>query len=104
MTPAWSLGKVFGFEGLGPTGQRAFYRQIAQMDLKFTDEVQNRYGDVRCPVMLLWGIKDEWIPIARGRELAAMIGTRLIEIPEAGHLMQEDAPEAIVAAASRFFE
>jgi pimeloyl-ACP methyl ester carboxylesterase len=66
------------------------------MDLKFTDEVQNRYGDIRCPVMLLWGIKDEWIAIARGRELAAMIGTRLIEIPEAGHLMQEDAPGSSV--------
>ena len=88
---------------LGPVGQRAFYRQIAQMDVKFTDEVQNRYGVIRCPVMLLWGIEDAWIPVARGRELAAMIGTHLVEIPEAGHLMQEDAPEAIVAAALRFF-
>jgi pimeloyl-ACP methyl ester carboxylesterase len=40
----------------------------------------------------------------RGRELATMLGTRLIEIPEAGHLVQEDAPEAIVAAALRFFD
>jgi len=89
---------------LGPVGQRAFYRQVAQMDLKFTDEIQDRYGVIRCPVMLLWGVEDEWIPIARGRELAAMVGTRLIEIPEAGHLLQEDAPEAIVAAALRFFQ
>jgi pimeloyl-ACP methyl ester carboxylesterase len=89
---------------LGPAGRRAFYRQIAQMDLRFTDEVQDRYGNIRCPVMLLWGIRDEWIPVAQGRELAAMLGTRLIEIPEAGHLVQEDAPEAIVAAALRFFE
>ena len=88
---------------LGPTGQRAFYRQIAQMDLRFTDEIQSRYADIRCPVMLLWGLQDEWIPVARGRELASMIGTPLVEIPEAGHLMQEDAPEAIVAAALRFF-
>jgi pimeloyl-ACP methyl ester carboxylesterase len=89
---------------LGPIGQLAFYRQIAQMDLKFTDEVQNRYADIRCPVLLLWGMKDEWIPVARGRELAAMIGTSLVEIPEAGHLMQEDAPQAIVAAALHFFK
>ena len=88
---------------LGATGQRAFYRQIAQMDLKYTDEIQDRYGEIRCPVVLLWGARDEWIPVARGRELAAMIGTPLIEVPESGHLMQEDAPEAIVAAALRFF-
>ncbi len=89
---------------LGPVGQPAFYRQIAQMDLKFTDEVQGRYGDIRCPVTLLWGVKDEWIPVARGRELAVMLGTALAEIPQAGHLMQEDAPEAIVAAALHFFQ
>jgi pimeloyl-ACP methyl ester carboxylesterase len=89
---------------LGPIGQRAFYRQIAQMDLKFTDEVQDRYRDIRCPVMLLWGGKDEWLPVARGRELAAMIGVSLVEVPEAGHLMQEDAPDAILAGALRFFE
>jgi pimeloyl-ACP methyl ester carboxylesterase len=74
------------------------------MDSQFTDEIQHRYADIRCPVRGLWGLKDEWIPVARGLELAAMIGTRLVEIPEAGHLMQEDAPEAIVAAALRFFQ
>src|SRR5262249_54100620 len=58
---------------LGTTGQHAFYRQIAQMDLKFTDEVQGRYGEIRCPVRLLWGIRDDWIPIERGPELEAMI-------------------------------
>jgi pimeloyl-ACP methyl ester carboxylesterase len=90
---------------LGTVGQPAFYRQIAQMDERFTDEVEGLYGGVRCPVRLLWGAKDEWIPVERGRRLAAMIpGCSLIEIPHAGHLMQEDAPEAIVSAALRFFD
>ncbi len=89
---------------LGPVGQPAFYRQIAQMDLAYTDEVQGRYSEIRCPVRLLWGQDDEWIPLERGRELAALIpGCQLTEVPAAGHLMQEDAPEAIVAAALCFF-
>ncbi|HTW28634.1 MAG TPA: alpha/beta hydrolase [Acetobacteraceae bacterium] len=89
---------------LGATGQSAFYRQIAQMDLKYTDEVQTRYREVRCPVKLLWGAEDEWIPAERGRELAAMLQVcELIVVPGSGHLMQEDAPEAIVATALRFF-
>jgi len=58
---------------------------------------------VRCPVALLWGEDDEWIPLARGRELARKLRAPLSEIPAAGHLMQEDAPEAIVCAALRFF-
>ena len=89
---------------LGEAGQAAFYRQIAQMDQRFTDEVQERYGEVRCPVLLLWGADDQWIPLERGRELARLLpGCELIEVPGCGHLMQEDAPEAIVAAALRFF-
>jgi len=89
---------------LGPVGQAAFYRQIAQMDIKYTDAVQDRYGDIRCPVKLLWGTEDQWIPIHQGRKLASMIANcDFSEIAGSGHLMQEDAPEAILAAAMRFF-
>lgn len=89
---------------VGPDGQPAFYRQIAQMDLKYTDEVQERYGKISCPVRLLWGREDEWIPVESGRELAKMIpGCSLTEVAGSGHLMQEDMPEAITAAAIRFF-
>lgn len=89
---------------LGALGKPAFYRQIAQMDIKFTDEIQDRYSSIRCPVTLLWGTEDAWIPIERGHELAGMIpDCEFVEVPGSGHLMQEDAPEAIVAAALRFF-
>ncbi len=89
---------------LGPVGQPAFYRQIAQMDLRYTDAVQDRYPEIRCPVRLLWGEADAWIPVERGHELAAMIpDCDFSTISGAGHLVQEDAPEAVVAAALRFF-
>ena len=89
---------------LGPIGRPAFYRQIAQMDLKYTDEVQSQYGKIRCPTRLLWGTEDQWLPVERGRELAVMIpDCELTEVPGSGHLMQEDAPEVIMAAAVRFF-
>lgn len=84
---------------LGATGQAAFYRQIAQMDQRYTDEIESRYGEMRCPVRIIWGEQDGWIPVERGRELARRIaGSSLRIVPEAGHLVEEDAPEAIVAA------
>jgi pimeloyl-ACP methyl ester carboxylesterase len=90
---------------LGATGQPAFYRQIAQMDQRYTDEVQARYSNLRCPVQIVWGEQDQWIPLERGRALAAAIpGARFQMVPHAGHLVQEDAPEAIVAAALRWFD
>lgn len=88
---------------LGEAGQIAFYRQIAQMDPVFTDAVEPLYPTLRCPVQLLWGTEDRWIPIETGRRLAAMLPeARFVEVPGAGHLVQEDAPEAIVAALAGF--
>jgi pimeloyl-ACP methyl ester carboxylesterase len=34
---------------------------------------------------------------------AAFSGCALTEVPDCGHLMQEDAPEAVVSAAFAFF-
>jgi len=86
-------------------GQAAFYRQIAQMDQRYTDEIESRYGEIDCPTQILWGKKDAWIPIERGRELASRIpGAVFRPVPDAGHLVQEDAPEAIVAALFEFLQ
>ncbi|KZM50465.1 alpha/beta hydrolase [Labrenzia sp. OB1] len=90
---------------IGVEKQAAFYRQIAQMDQHYTDEIQDLYSEIRCPVQILWGEDDEWIPIERGRELHAMIpGAAFIPVPGAGHLMQEDAPEAIAFHVQAFLK
>jgi pimeloyl-ACP methyl ester carboxylesterase len=84
---------------LGEVGQPAFYRQIAQMDQAQTDEVQGDYGPMECDVRVLWGDKDDWIPFERGQEFADLIADgEITRVPNAGHLVQEDAPEAIIAA------
>lgn len=84
---------------LGASGQAAFYRQMAQMDQRYTDEIESRYGEMRCPVNIIWGEQDGWIPVERGHELARRIPeSSLRVVPEAGHLLQEDAPEALVAS------
>jgi pimeloyl-ACP methyl ester carboxylesterase len=91
--------EIYSAPWLGPVGQPAFYRQIAQMDQKFTDEVQGLYCTMDCPVTVLWGEKDKWIPFDKGVALAALISHEAcVSVPDSGHLVQEDRPEAIVAA------
>ncbi|WP_372572647.1 alpha/beta fold hydrolase [Ruegeria jejuensis] len=91
--------EIYSKPWTGPIGQPAFYRQIAQMDQKFTDEIQDLYGPLDCPVTVLWGESDEWIPCEKGTQLADLISTKgCIPVPGAGHLLQEDHPEAIVSA------
>jgi len=83
----------------GEEGQAAFYRQIAQMDQRYTDEIEPDYAPMDNPVQILWGEKDEWIPLSQGQKLANLLtGGVLKTVSYSGHLMQEDAPEAIVAA------
>ncbi|MCF7551180.1 alpha/beta fold hydrolase [Pseudonocardia sp. WMMC193] len=79
---------------LGEEGQAAFYRQIAEFDESFLSDVERRLP-VTVPVRVLWGAEDTWIPLATGRRLADLLGTELIEIPAAGHLVQLDAPVAL---------
>lgn len=93
---------VYAAPWTGQTGQPAFYRQIAQMDQRYTDQVESLYGPMEGDVQILWGEADEWIPIERGWKLAEKLtGGALTPVPNAGHLVQEDAPEAIIAAMLR---
>ncbi|MFJ6070691.1 alpha/beta fold hydrolase [Streptomyces sp. NPDC093065] len=89
---------------LGETGRPAFYRQIAQADQRYTDEVQDRYAGIEVPTLVCWGEDDAWIPVAKGRELAGLVpGARWEPIARAGHLVQEDAPAELTAALLDFF-
>ena len=84
---------------LGDEGQTAFWMQVAQTDDRYTQEVEQRYNEFRCPVTILWGELDEWIPLADRRRFASrMPDAPFHTVPNAKHLVQEDAPEAIVEA------
>ncbi|MFD0489947.1 alpha/beta fold hydrolase [Saccharopolyspora spinosporotrichia] len=87
----------------GETGQPAFYRQIAQADERHTQEVEDRYGDLDCPVLIAWGREDSWLPAERGTRLGQQIpGARLELIDDAGHLVQEDAPAHLTGLLADF--
>jgi pimeloyl-ACP methyl ester carboxylesterase len=90
---------------LGESGQAAFYRQLTQRraDPGYVDEIQHRYGSIEIPVLVCWGNDDAWIPVDRGRELAARIPeARLRIIPGAGHLIHEDQPAELTGALFAF--
>lgn len=88
---------------LGERGQAAFYRQIAQADQRYTDEIEPRYPSLELPVTVIWGAEDSWIPVDRAHRLAALIpGARAHVVPGAGHLIQLDAPAALTGHLARW--
>ncbi len=89
---------------LGPTGQAAYYRNIAQNHQGFTDEIEPRYGEIEVPTLVVWGEDDAWIPLAEGQRLHSLLPTSQLRVlPDAGHLVQEDAPATLTAELARFF-
>jgi pimeloyl-ACP methyl ester carboxylesterase len=86
-------------------GQAAFYRQLAARlgDRSYTDTMQDRYATIDIPGTVCWGEDDTWVPVERGRELAARIPrAQLRVIPGAGHLVHEDRPAELTAALFEF--
>lgn len=90
---------------LGTTGQRAFYRLLAHVDERLTEEFEDRLHAINEPVHLVWGTDDQWAPLDHGYRLRdAMTGSTLQVVTGAGHLIQHDAPHRLQAELVRWLE
>ncbi|MFD1859915.1 alpha/beta hydrolase [Aeromicrobium camelliae] len=89
----------------GGEGPAALYRQMAQADERFTDEVEPLYGTIDEPTHIVWGAEDEWIAVDRAHRLQSLIpGASLTLVEGAGHLIQLDAPAQLTAELTRWTE
>jgi pimeloyl-ACP methyl ester carboxylesterase len=60
---------------------------------------------VRIPTHVLWGSNDRLIPDSVGRGLSERIpGSRLVVLPDAGHVPQEEQPEAFAREVATFLD
>ena len=88
---------------LSAEGRESFYRQFAQADEKYTAEVEPLFGEIRCPVRIVWGEDDPWIPLERGKAFHALIPQASFEtLPGIGHLAQLEAPNLVLELLSAF--
>jgi pimeloyl-ACP methyl ester carboxylesterase len=89
---------------LGPIGQAAYYRQVAQFDERYTREIEPRYGEIRTPTLVLWGEQDGWLAPEFGQRLAETIpNARLVRVANAGHFLPEDQPRSVTEELASFF-
>jgi pimeloyl-ACP methyl ester carboxylesterase len=87
----------------GAEGKPAFYRQIAQADTIYTDEIQAEYQSIKCPVLIIWGEEDKWLPLEQARTLHQLIpNSKLVTVPETGHLIIEERPDVLVRDIKNF--
>lgn len=87
---------------LTDAGAGSFYRQFAQADERYTAELEPLFGSLRCPVDILWGADDPWIPIARGQALHGLIPqSTFTALPGLGHLPQLEDPATVLKYVQR---
>jgi pimeloyl-ACP methyl ester carboxylesterase len=53
--------------------QGAFYRQIAQYDERYLEEIEACLAKVDVPVRIVWGKDDTWIPAEVAHRLCDLI-------------------------------
>jgi pimeloyl-ACP methyl ester carboxylesterase len=79
------------------TGPEAYLRQ-QQAIIGRADSRANLAG-IACPTLVLVGDEDQLTPPALAHEMAASIrGSRLVVVPECGHLSTMERPQAVTAA------
>lgn len=58
---------------------------------------------ITMPVLLVWGEKDQMIPISNAADyLGALPDARLVRLPDAGHVPQEEVPDTSIAPVIEF--
>jgi pimeloyl-ACP methyl ester carboxylesterase len=90
---------------LGDAGQLRSIRTIFEGSLSALGElyrpVEAQLARVDVPVLVGWGDRDPFFPVAHGERTAAVLGTTLRIYPRAGHFLPEERPEDVAADITR---
>lgn len=91
------LGSRNGKYALLKTSQQAIPKNI--------DELIAKYPTIFVPTLIIWGNKDEVIPLKIGQKLDAAIPcSKLTTVADTGHIPQEETPNATIALIKDFLK
>jgi pimeloyl-ACP methyl ester carboxylesterase len=79
-------------------------RHVATWAAKQQRGLEARLVDLSIPTLVIWGESDRMMSVENGRALLAMQpATKLVVVPGAGHLVQQEHPQELVCAIMDFF-
>jgi pimeloyl-ACP methyl ester carboxylesterase len=108
MIAGWGYGPAAQADGRAEAGRRLLAGArpgVLAADLRACAEYKTASAasaEVRCPVVVVAGEKDKMTPAKRGRALAdAFAGAEFLEVPAIGHMLPQEAPQAVCGALLR---
>jgi pimeloyl-ACP methyl ester carboxylesterase len=66
------------------------------------DDPRTDLDRIRCPCLFLWGAQDDLVPVGDGIEYARRLGAPLRVVPDCGHLVIGERPDACADAILSF--
>jgi pimeloyl-ACP methyl ester carboxylesterase len=90
------LEAVQRFHAIAATDGLYVFTALKQVILAARFHVKHRLPELQMPVLLVYGADDQFVPSINTRKLKALIPhARLVSIPDAGHELMMDQPEAL---------
>lgn len=84
-------------------GKEVLFQHIRLLIPYYTNAVSTDLQLVDKPTLLIWGEKDQQMPLQYGQRLHHEIaGSQLVTIPNAGHMLLIDAPATVAKAIADF--
>ena len=83
----------------------AFIATAKELVPKNIDEITSKYKDIQIPALVIWGEYDEIVPFSIGQRLnQAIPNSKLVVIPDCGHMPQEEKPKETIKIISGFLD
>jgi pimeloyl-ACP methyl ester carboxylesterase len=69
---------------------------------KVTAEIEAGLQQWQHPLLLAWGVRDPWLPVAEAEAIAKTLRADFVSLEQVGHYPQEDWPEKVADALQQF--
>ena len=84
-------------------GKELLFQHIRLLIPNYINAISTDIQVVKKPTLVIWGEKDDVVPLKYGQRLSREISTaQLVVVPNAAHLILFDAPDAVARAIGEF--
>ena len=85
-------------------GNRQAFIDRARMDFKLGSKANlDKLKSIQTPSLLIWGAKDNWIPLDNGKRMdRVMQNSKLVVLENSGHVPMEENPDESLAILKSF--
>lgn len=88
------------------TGNRQAFIDRAKTDFKLGNNTNlEKLKSIKSPTLLIWGAKDNWIPLDNGKRMDSLLpNSKLVILENSGHVPMEENPTVSVEILKEFLE